>query len=193
MENENIVIEILNALNNRSKEFRNLYNSGDAWQGDWTELMKQTINQLALDKQARNRMGFDDVLYTYTNTKKNKSNYDGNEWLFDLVWCEMNSFEGEEMVTMRSLPLILESEISKMDWGGFKEDFDKLLVATSSTRVFITRNLRVVSNSKDELDKKIQYAEKAVNTYLPLQKGKGVYIIIWDEKGNLSDDIRFIN
>ncbi|WP_445720367.1 hypothetical protein [Flavobacterium sp.] len=96
--------------------------------------------------------------------------YDEGEWLFDLVWYKMNKNDDQ---IMTSIPLVLESELSDKTFGGLKVDFDKLLVATSSTKVFVT--------TIHEIEIKKKYIQKAINGFTEFRKGETLYLIIWDE------------
>lgn len=101
--------------------------------------------------------------------------YTEGEWLFDLVWYKMSDTEDQ---VMKSIPLVLESELSNKSLGGLKVDFDKLLVASSSNKVFVTS----YDNEKiDELIKKEEYIQKAINGYESFPNTETLYLIIWDE------------
>ncbi len=103
--------------------------------------------------------------------------YGEGEWLFDLVWYKMD--EKDDQI-MTDIPLVLETELSKKDYGGLKEDFDKLLVATSSTKVFVT--------TMEEIEIKKKYIQKAINSFTKFRNEETLYLIIWDE----SDEGNFI-
>lgn len=61
--------------------------------------------------------------------------FDEGEWIYDFIWYEMSGFDDE---IMTSVPLVLESELSLKYYGNLKTDFDKLLIAKDSTKVFVT-------------------------------------------------------
>lgn len=161
----NNATEILEKLNSNKEKFTELLHSGNNWQTDWTKLLKTIITQIGHKKDF------------YVSTSGIEA--DEGEWLFDLVWSEL-VYDNEKTV-VKNIPLILESEISKISFGGFKEDFDKLFFSPNSTKIFITR-----TKKQDEtiLDECIEYAQKSVNINVNIGKNNGIYIIIWkEEKG----------
>jgi len=85
-----------------------------------------------------------------------------------------------------SIPLVVECELSKISFGGFKEDFDKLFIATSSERLFIFRKL-----NEEIFNEIIEYAEKSVNKFRNFEIGKGIDLIYWDEIG--TKEFKMIN
>lgn len=97
--------------------------------------------------------------------------YDEGEWLFDFVWYKMHEYDDQ---LMTEVPLVLESELSSKSLGGLKVDFDKLLVATSSTKVFVT--------SIHFLEEKRSYIQKVINNFTNFRKDETLYLIVWDEK-----------
>lgn len=99
--------------------------------------------------------------------------YDEGEWLFDFVWYVMNTTDDQ---IMESVPLVLECELSQKDYGGLKVDFDKLLVATSSTKVFVT--------TQHNLEKKTTYIQKAINHFKGFGTNEVLYLIVWDENSD---------
>jgi hypothetical protein len=101
--------------------------------------------------------------------------FDEGEWMFDFIWYKMSKTDDH---VMKSIPLVLESELSDKKWGGLKVDFDKLLVASSSNKVFVTS----YDNKKiDELIKKEEYIQKAINGFESFSYTETLYLIIWDE------------
>ena len=96
--------------------------------------------------------------------------YDETEWMFDFVWYKMSE-ENDQL--MESIPLVLESELSNKELGGLKVDFDKLLVASNSTKVFVT--------TQHNLQSKIEYIQKAINAFESFSYKETLYLIIWDE------------
>lgn len=151
--------------------------------GSWTFLLKETIAILGSEMPSELK-----DKYTNINTcASGKSKYfAGGEWLFDLVWYEDDyaAETGDDMNVMKSIPLVLESEMSKINWGGFKEDFDKLLLATASTRIFVTR-IKDETKIGNSLSKKLQYAKKAIQSFDSVDS---VFIIVWNENEMDSDE-----
>jgi len=96
--------------------------------------------------------------------------YDEGEWMFDLVWYKMDENDNQIMV---DIPLVLESELSSKTLGGLKVDFDKLFVATSSTKIFVT--------TSHFITEKRNYIEKAVKSFTGFNENEILYLIIWDE------------
>lgn len=106
-----------------------------------------------------------------TNCKKE---YNEKEWLFDLVWYKMAENENENIVS--SVDLVLESEISYKNFGHFKVDFDKLLVATKSTKIMIFTKVN------DELILKIKnYIQCSLDSSNDYEIGNQIHLILWDE------------
>lgn len=105
----------------------------------------------------------------HSNKIINKDKYDEGEWLFDLVWYKMDENDDQVMI---EIPLVMESELSIIDYGGFKTDFDKLLVATSSTKVFVTTN--------HFLNEKRKYIQKAIDNFLFFRNNEIFYLMILD-------------
>ena len=104
-------------------------------------------------------------LYVHTDYK-----FDEGEWLFDLVWYKMK--EDDDQV-MTDIPLVLESELSNKDYGGLKVDFDKLLVAAASTKVFVTTH--------HFLAEKCAYIQKAIRHFNGFSSNEVLYLMVWDE------------
>ena len=123
-------IRILEELKKQKEKFTELLHSGENWQTRWTKLLKTIITKLGQD-------------HNFFVNAGGIERADDGEWLFDLVWSELE-YSGAK-TTVKNVPLVLESEISKMEFGGFKEDFDKLLIATNSVKIFVTR-----TKSRDE-------------------------------------------
>ncbi|WP_459209589.1 hypothetical protein [Aquimarina rhabdastrellae] len=73
-----IAIEITNRLNKRKEEFCTFYNSGNAWQTDWTKLLKTIITKIGHEKDY------------FVSTGGLKGIADEGEWLYDLVWSKLN-------------------------------------------------------------------------------------------------------
>lgn len=92
-----------------------------------------------------------------------------------------------EFTKTLSVPLVVESEISKVSFGGLKEDFDKLFVATSSQRLFIFRATNV-----NELNKFLEYAQSAINTFRNFKNDEGIHIIYWNEIGNKDFEHKYL-
>ncbi|GLB49872.1 hypothetical protein [Neptunitalea lumnitzerae] len=160
------VDEIMFNLNKEQKQFTSLLHSGLTWQTQWTKLLKTIIKDIG------EKNGF------FVNTGGLPELEEG-EWMFDLVWSKLH-LNGDK-TTIIDIPLVLESEISKISFGGFKEDFDKLLVATNSLKVFVTRTIK---QQETLLKECIEYAQDAVNSNININSKNGVYLIIWkEEKG----------
>ena len=159
------VNEIITKLNEQKSEFTNLLYSGLNWQTSWTKLLKEIITKIGQDK------GF------FVNTSGLKNIADGGEWLFDLVWSELK-YNGIK-TTIVNIPLVLESEISKINFGGFKEDFDKLLFASNSTKIFITRT---IGGNENVLKECISYAQESLNNNINMNSKNGIHLITWEEQ-----------
>ena len=158
-----IEIKILDALNQNNAKFKEIYFDDRPWQKRWTSILKKTLKTLGEELGC--------------GVSASGSSGDEGEWLYDLVWWEM----AENGKSIKSVPLVLESEISSMHWGAFKWDFEKLLVATSSTRVFITRDHKT-SNQNEVLSKKKDFAKEAVQSFSAFNKGDAVHLIVWEEE-----------
>lgn len=156
--------EILKELNAQNNKFIQLLHSGNAWQTDWTKLLKRIIIKIGEDK------GF------YVNAGGIEE-LDEGEWLFDLVWSDLKNNGSKTTIT--DIPLVLESEISKITFGGFKEDFDKLLFTPNSTKIFVTRT---IGDDESILEECIKYAQESVNNNININSTNGVFLIIWQEK-----------
>ena len=96
--------------------------------------------------------------------------FDEGEWMFDFVWYKMSTIDDQ---IMEEVPLVLECELSRKDYGGLKVDFDKLLVAGGSTKVFVT--------TQHFLDQKTAYIQNALNNFKGFGMHEVFYLIIWDE------------
>lgn len=97
------------------------------------------------------------------------------EWLFDFILYSKNKDNG---LYLEDIPLVVESEISdKKDIGRLKTDFDKLLMATASVKVFIT--------TSHNLDEKSDFIQKSINAFKNFNYTETLYHIVWDEsEGN---------
>ena len=153
------IFELLIEQNTIVNEYRE---SGLSWIGNFTKIIKRTIVELGVKKYK---------FYVSTNLIEIA---DQNEWLFDISYQEIE-LNGDKTMTL-SIPLVVESELSKISFGGFKEDFDKLFIATSSERLFIFRKL-----DHQIFDEIIDYAKKSVNKFRYFKKGQGIDLIYWDE------------
>ena len=154
--------EIVEELNKNKDSFSSFYNSGLAWQANWTKLLKTIITKLGQKKDY------------FVRTDGLEGVADDVEWLHDLTWLKI-LYNGDKSVII-DVPLVLESEISKKGFGAFKEDFDKLLIATSSLKIFVLKN-----DNENLLKEIIDYAQESVNKNKRISNGEGIYIIIWQE------------
>lgn len=159
-----MISTIFERLKEANPKILDIYNSGYNWIFEASKIIKKTIT----------KVGHERDYFVCTHSVEEA---DSGEWLFDISFHELeyNEYDGAFTKTL-STPLVAESEFSKTDFGGFKEDFDKLLIATSSERLFI---LRVTNQSVFDTIKK--YAQESVNKYKPFKVGEGVHIIYWDE------------
>lgn len=153
--------EILNRLQLIESEILEFYNSGTSWTGSATKLIKEKIRELGHEKEY------------FVNTNGDQLADDG-EWLFDITFSKLK-YKGHKTTTT-DIPMVLESELSDLSFKGFKRDFDKLLIATNSERIFITRNI-----NENVLKEMIEYAQESVNDYNAFKIGEGVNIIVWQE------------
>lgn len=106
--------------------------------------------------------------------------FDEGEWLFDFVLYKMSTNNSQ---IFTDVPLVLETEISDKSLGGLKIDFDKLLIATSSTKVFVTTN--------DNLIEKKEYIQKLINAYNNFRYSEILYLIVWDESEGIFELVEF--
>ncbi|MFA5556441.1 MAG: hypothetical protein WCY06_06945 [Flavobacteriaceae bacterium] len=156
-----MISTLFERLKEANAEISDIYYSGFNWIFEASKIIKKTITQVGRER------GY----FVCTHSVEEA---DSGEWLFDISFHELE-YEGAFTKTLCT-PLVVESEFSKTDFGGFKEDFDKLLIATSSERLFI---LRVTNQSVFDTIKK--YAQDSVNKYKPFKTGERVHIIYWDE------------
>ncbi|MEL0649947.1 hypothetical protein V6246_00850 [Algibacter sp. TI.3.09] len=160
-------------MNEQKSEFTDLLHSGLNWQTNWTKLLKEIITKIGQNKDF------------FVNTSGLNEIADDGEWLFDLVWSELKY--NESKTTVVNIPLVLESEISKINFGGFKEDFDKLFFAPNSTKIFVTRT---IGNDETILKECIDYAQESVNNNININSKNGIHLITWrEEKGFTLDYI----
>lgn len=115
-------------------------------------------------------LGFCSAAHKNRHIYKDYNYSENEEWLFDFVWYKMDDDDDQ---IMNTIPLVLESELSKKCYGGLKEDFDKLLIATSSTKIFVTKI--------DEIEIKRNYIQKAINKFSGFRNDESLFLIIWDE------------
>lgn len=171
---------ITDRLNEKRLEFRKFWESGDNWIGDWTKLLKRTIADLGYELGEGNQMPFSNIGIAANGI----DNDNDGEYLYDLAWFEMYPEVIEGNHYMKSIPMVLESEISDMRLGGFKVDFDKLLVANSLTKIMVTRNLMKPKNNED-LSQKLEYAKTAVKLMNSIEV---IHVIYWDENTLLNSE-----
>lgn len=152
---------IFERLKHANKEFVEWRNSGENWVGKGTQIIKREISKIAKE----------DNLCIATG---GLDGADEGEWLYDIVLYDLK-VDGD-FSCMTKIPLVVESEFSKLTYGGFKEDFDKLFLATSSDRLFIMR-----INNPIELSNILKYGQDSVNSYEPFKTGDGIDLIYWDE------------
>ncbi|WP_374548377.1 hypothetical protein [Flavobacterium sp.] len=148
---EKIIKEIVRALNENSENLK--------------KSATETIKSIFAEKGK----SLEFCTAAHSNKIINKDNYDEGEWLFDLVWYKMDVNDNQ---IMTEIPLVLESELSIIDYGGFKTDFDKLLVATSSTKVFVTTNHYV--------EEKMKYTQKSIDKFIHFRNNEFLYLIVLD-------------
>lgn len=156
-----MISTIFERLKETNPEILSVYNSGYNWIFEASRIIKKTITKVGQER------GY----FVCTHSVEEA---DSGEWLFDISFHELE-YNGAFTKTL-STPLVAESEFSKTDFGGFKEDFDKLLIATSSERLFI---LRVTNQSVFDTIK--EYAQDSVNMYKPFKTDERIHIIYWDE------------
>lgn len=97
------------------------------------------------------------------------------EWLYDMVWYRPIKTPEMEFENPAEFVLVLESELSKFNLQGFREDFDKLLIANAPHRVMIFSDRPNLSEAV------LTYAEKAVENCRNLSQGDSVAIILYDD------------
>lgn len=151
------ILDIIKELNNPNNDFaKTSY-----------KVVTETIKTLFAKKGEK--LGFCTAAHRNLNIFQ-EYEYDEGEWMFDLVWYKMDENDNQ---IMTKIPLVLESELSDKSLGGLKVDFDKLLVASSSTKVFVTTN--------HFIEEKKNYINKAVNSFINFNNNETLYLIIWDE------------
>ncbi|MBP6302841.1 MAG: hypothetical protein KBB37_03145 [Bacteroidia bacterium] len=161
---QNIENIILTELILNQQIFREIkLSKGNNWRGQWTDKLYEIVGNLGIR-----------LNYSVANSKKG---FEEGEWLFDMVWFRMGAKNDDGLYAMKAVELVLESEISNTDIGGFKTDFDKLLVATKPTKIFITRNISK-PKPNETLDLKILYAKFAIDT---LEENTDVFIVVWED------------
>ena len=159
-----MIDNIYNSLRENNQKIIDYRNSGENWILSLTLLIKNIIVDIGQKEYN---------YYVATNSIKNA---DQGEWLFDISFQEIQL--NAELTKTLSVPLVVESELSKVSFGGFKEDFDKLFVATSSCRLFIFRATNI-----NELNKFLEYAQSSINSFKNFNIDEGIHIIYWDEIG----------
>ena len=157
-----MIDQIFTKLKEENNKILDIYNSGNCWVYEATTIIKKTISDIAHDN------GYS-VATHYLECA------DEGEWLLDLTVHKLK-YNGD-FTQIQSIPLVVESEFSKTTFGGFKEDFDKLFIATSSERLFIMR----INNCK-ELEKIKTYGQESVNNFEAFLSGDMIHFIYWDEK-----------
>lgn len=162
------IVEGLNQLEN--EDFYKEYVNANRSYKYITDFIKTLFAKEGRKDELGNQSCAHRNLYAYKDFE-----YDEGEWMFDFVWFKMS--EKEEQV-MLSIPLVLESELGKKDWGALKVDFDKLLVASNSIKVFVTSYDYL---DIEELKKKEEYIQKAINAFESFSYKETLYLIIWDE------------
>jgi len=100
--------------------------------------------------------------------------YNEGEWLYDLVWYKMNHNFNPPIV--KSIDLVFETEISGKQFKHFKVDFDKLLFATSSTKIMLFTKV-----NKTLQDKILDYVYNTLNNSDDLSINNNIHLIFWDE------------
>lgn len=160
-----MIEKILQLLNKNNHKLLDIYNSGEYWIYQATGIIKSTIAQFGKDE-------FDCWISSHSLDIA-----DEGEWLYDLVLYEM---VGEaEFSRLKKIHLVVESEFSKIHFGGFKEDFDKLFLASKTTKLFVFRRKNEV-----EFEKALRYAQLAVNDFEDFDINDSIHLIYWDEIGN---------
>lgn len=162
--NSALISEIFNGLKERESEILDVYHSGENWIGKATKIIKNSIVEIGRQKS----------LSVATHGCENA---DEGEWLLDLTFHDIEYLG--DFSKIKSIPLVVESEFSETFYGGFKKDFDKLFIATSSERLFIMR-----TNNSNELEKILRYGKESVQIYEPFKIGDSIHFIYWDEIGN---------
>jgi len=161
--------EILDALNNHTEEFCKYVNIKNKEYGykDFTKKIKTIIGNLGEAK------GFDVLCSGVDNIYGN----DNKEFIYDLTWVDIE-IKQDKFPIVKSVPLVLESEISGKKWGQFKEDFDKLLLAKSSYKLMI-----FTKNNQKDFDLAIKYAGLAVESFSGFEANDFIDLIYFDESG----------
>lgn len=168
-----MINSIYKSLRENNTKVIDCRNSGEYWIDSLTLLIKNIIVDIGQKK------------YDYYVSTNSITNADQGEWLFDISFHEIQ-LNGELTKTL-SVPLVVESELSKVSFGGLKEDFDKLFVATSSDRLFIFRATKI-----NELNKFLEYAQSSVNTFKNFNVDEGIHLIYWDEIGTQNFEYKYL-
>ncbi|UAM98135.1 hypothetical protein K8354_17950 [Polaribacter litorisediminis] len=164
-----IIERILEKLNTLEKEdFYTEYESNNKKYNYITDFIKTLFGQEG------EKLGYESAAHENRFAYKDFE-YNEREWMFDFVWYKMSDTNDQVML---SVPLVLESELSNKSFGGLKVDFDKLLVASDSDKVFVTS---YDYRNEEELKKKEEYIQKAINNYNSFKADETLYLIIWDE------------
>ena len=129
---------------------------------DWTSEIKEGLSALA-DQLAQS--GQKNLKAYFSNGK----DADVNEWLYDLIWIEIDR-PGQNDWQTRDLILAVESEWS-LTWAGIKYDFEKLLVCNAHYRLMICE-----SANPTGLIKKFS---QSIAAYKSLPQGARFLIAIW--------------
>ena len=114
----------------------------------------------------------------YENKYDVASTIDDNEWLFDLVWYQNND-KGH----LEKAALTLECELSDRNINGLKYDFEKLLISNSDHRIFICF-AKGNYNFPQNVNELLEFFDTAVNSYLNLNIGSRILILIWEDYMN---------
>lgn len=105
------------------------------------------------------------------------SSIHGGESIYDLTWYINN----EENFLFET-KLALETELSGRSTKHLKFDFEKLLMSNAELRLMICFN----SGNKNfpyNINKLLEFYNKAICSYRNLSKGSRTLIIIWDDHG----------
>jgi hypothetical protein len=97
------------------------------------------------------------------------------EWLFDMIWYKPYKTPEMKYENPAEFVLALESELSKFNLQGFREDFDRLLISNAPNRVMIFSDRPGLS------EEVLQYAQQAIANCRNLKAGETIAVILFDD------------
>ena len=164
MDSENVAQRIFQVLQQNRQDLNETLTINGTYR-DFTNRLKYLIAQLG-----------ENEFQCETASQSSSHRFSEGEWLFDLVWFKMSEEIGTHNY-IKSIDLVLESEISAKKFKDFKVDFDKLFLVKKATRIMIFTKV----NNSDLMSEIIDYGKNAVNSFTDFEKGDAIYLILFDE------------